>query len=69
MVHDDYDVVAISESWLDVFRNDRNSHGDGVLVAIKSDLCPPNRCDFSTTDHEIIWSEFTRPRGRVLIVC
>ena len=36
-------------------------------MAIKEDLCPVDKCDFDTNDHEIIWAEFKTPKGRVLI--
>jgi hypothetical protein len=80
VVNENYDVIAITESWLDdscfdgeifpsnyhVFRNDRNSHGGGVLLAIKSDLCPSDTCDFISDDLEIIWADFKTTKGKVL---
>ena len=81
VIQEDYNIVAITESWLDdsyldceifpsnyhVFRNDRNSHGGGVLLAVKDVLCPIDKHEFDIKDHEIIWVEFKSPKGRVLI--
>ena len=75
------DIICGSESHLDpnigsseifpphytVIRKDRNTHGGGVLIALKSDLNVVHRTDLDT-DCEIIWAELiTRKDQSVLI--
>ncbi len=73
-------IIAITESWLDdtfndgevfpvdysVFRNDRNKHGGGVALGIRSNLNPVLKCDFLSNDIEIVWAEFDTKEGKNL---
>ena len=73
-------IIAITESWLDdsfndgevfpteysVFRNDRNTHGGGVALGIRSTLNPVLKSDFLSNDIEIVWAEFDSNQGKSL---
>ena len=65
-----YDVICLSESWLDsstanedifkpgyqlTYRRDRNRHGGGVLVCAKKCLDYFRRADLEASDTEIMW--------------
>ena len=76
-------IIAITESWLDdsfndgevfpteysVFRNDRNTHGDGVALGIRSTLNSVLISDFLSNDIEIVWAEFDRNQGKSFVWC
>ena len=78
----DYDLMAITESWLDptinsneifptsfeVFRKDRSRNGGGVLLALNRKLSCTKRNDLET-DCELLWCEVmvTNPLTNLLV--
>ena len=80
-----YDVIAISETWLsqDVtdaelqvglsshtwFRRDRPTHGGGVACAVRSSLSPARRQDLEPADTELLFVELTTTPRLIVGVC
>ena len=74
------DIIAIIESFLDdvigdseisdssycVFRRDRNRHGGGVMLLIKSTICATRRA-YLEGDFELLWIEISHSRGVFLL--
>jgi len=69
-----FDVICVSESWLDStidndcislygylkpFRLDRNSHGGGVMAYVKSDILCTRRFDLEVAGIEIMWLDIS----------
>ena len=64
-------VIGITESWLDdsvedsevevcgytILRHDRNRHGGGVCLYIRSDISFSPRTDLQTDNLETVWAE------------
>ena len=78
------DIIAITETWLDdtftdiqlfgsgdfqVFRKDRNAHGGGVLLAIKSNYSPSLVPELQSDSCEIVWASYNCSLGRGLVGC
>ena len=64
-----YDSQLFDADTFSVFRKDRNTHGGGILLAVKSTLSPSLITDYSCDTIEIIWVDFNCPFGKGLIGC
>ena len=76
-------VIAITESWLDdsvedsvvevcgytILRHDRNRHGGGVCLYIRSDISfsPRRPTDLQTDNLETVWAEVLLPKTRPIL--
>ena len=70
-VQEQYDIIAVTETWLDgsisdecielldyqVFRKDRNRHGGGVLAYTHNSLAVTQRLDIENNNTEVLWLE------------
>ncbi|XP_029921602.1 uncharacterized protein LOC115369174 [Myripristis murdjan] len=75
-------VIAVSETWLDssildgeagltgyyIFRRDRNRHGGGVCLFIRSDITFNPRHDLQVDGLEAAWVELILPKTKPIIV-
>ena len=80
IVSENLDVVAITETFLDdnildaelvgqsftTFRRDRNRHGGGVMLVMRSDIPAYRRYDLET-NCELLWVELTTTSRNVLV--
>lgn len=76
-----FDVIAVTETFLDqsipdvlicpngytIFKKDRNHHGGGILVLVKSSIVSFHPKDFES-DCEMLWIELLTSRGKVNFV-
>ena len=74
-------VIGITESWLDdsvedsevevcgysILRHDRNRHGGGVCLYIRSDISFSPSIDLQTNNVETVWSEVLLPKTRPIL--
>ena len=75
----EFDVICVSESWLDnsildihipnysVFRKDRNRHGGGVLIYVTDSLSAVRRLDLEHIDVESVWIEVDISGKKVIL--
>ena len=75
--------IAISETWLDdsvfdselsilnynIYRRDRNRHGGGVCLYIRSDIAFNTREDLQHQDLESLWIELLLPKTNPFFSC
>ena len=75
-------IFGISESWIDdsvtnceieisgysVIRNDRNRHGGGVCIYVKSSLAFNPRPDLYEPNFEAVWAEILLPMSKPIII-
>ena len=78
---DHLDLVAITETFLDedildselvntsftVYRRDRNRHGGGVMVLVKSSIPSRRRTDLEVENCELVWIEIPVKTKKILI--
>ena len=74
-------VIGITESWLDdsvedsevevcgytILRHDRNRHGGGVCLYIRSAISFSPRTDLQTDNLETVWAEVLLPKTRPIL--
>ena len=74
-------MIGITESWLDdsvedsevevcgytILRHDRNRHGGGVCLYIRSDISFSPRTDLQTDNLETVWAEVLLPKTRPIL--
>ena len=78
-----FDVFSVTESWLDdsvddhevqidgyqIIRADRNRHGGGVAIYIKSEIPFKIRDDLTHSDIENIWVEVQLSKQPPILIC
>lgn len=81
---DKYDVIALTETWLDntipdsevrmdaylpPFRRDRNRHGGGVAVYVSEKLVAQRCPEFEDEDIELVWLKLSTARSFIHLAC
>ena len=79
-----YDIITLSETHLhqgigddlfeiegfhDIIRNDRNEHGGGVAIYVKSNIVFKRHFEFESPSIEAIWISVQTLQGKIMICC
>ena len=79
-----YDIITLSETHLhqgieddlfeiegfhDIIRNDRNVHGGGVAIYVKSNIVFKRHFEFESPSIEAIWISVQTQQGKITICC
>ena len=82
-IHEGYDIICISETWLDstiannnitpmgytAFRKDRNRQGGGIAILVSDDLAVTNRTDISSQNLETVVVEVLIKTKHIFVIC
>jgi len=81
LISEDFDVIAITETFLSeavldlelvgvdthtVYRWDRNRHGGGIMLILKSDISAVRGEDLET-DCELLWTEIIKDSSNIML--